>query len=220
MLDTSRVKLKDIYKVLYALKTNKYITRVELAIKVNLNVVYVTQAIKYLNENGYDIEVVQGANGGYIYHGKKRKIIVERKNKKINKGICALYNNDKITIREIQEITNRSKPAIYYQLNKNKIKLYKKPRKYNAEDIKKMYKEGISIKEISKKFNISYKTASSMLYRFVQGTRRHKINNREEIKQYIVNNKNITGKEIAKKFNVSEATITHLKNELKGIGRK
>lgn len=73
MLDTSLVKLKDIYKVLYALKTNKYITRVELAIKVNLNVVYVTQAIKYLNQNGYNIEVVQGANGGYIYHGKKGK---------------------------------------------------------------------------------------------------------------------------------------------------
>ena len=219
MLNTNGVKLKDIYKVLHVLKANKYVTRTELASKANVNIKYVTYAIQYLCRQQYNIEVVQGKNGGYIYDGKKKKIILERKISKIDKGICDLYKDDNVKISDIEELTNRSRPAIYYQLNKHKIKLYKKPQKYDGGIIKELYESGKSIKDIAYELNISYKLASSTIYRFVKGNRRHKIDNREEIKQYIVDNPNVRGREIAKKFNVSQGTITYLKRELKGIKR-
>lgn len=220
MLDSASVKLNDIYKVLNILKASKYVTSKEIADKCNINATYVVAAIRYLRQNGYNIETVQGATGGYIYHGKENIKLSDNVTNKISKGIVDLYRDNVLT-KDIKEVTNRNQQTIYYHLRKHRIKPNRKRR--NIEEyrqIESLYNKGLSIKEIAKELNIPATYASKLVYVFVKGSRRHKIENREEIKQYIIDNPGITGKDIAKKFNVSEGTITYLKKELKGIRRK
>ena len=220
MINNASVKLNDIYKVLNILKASKYATSKEIADKCNINVSYVVAAIKYLRQNGYNIETVQGATGGYIYNGKENIKLNDNVTSKVSKGIVDLYRNN-VPTKDIKEVTNRNQQTIYYHLRKHRIKPNRKRRNIEEyKQIEELYNKGLSIKEIAKNLNIPDSYASKLVYVFVKGNRRHKIDNRNEIKKYIIDNPGITGKEIAQKFNVSEGTITYLKKELKGIRRK
>lgn len=222
MVYQNSVSLKEAYRVLEVLKANKFVTSAELSSKCNLNSTYVVLAIKLLKAHGYNIESIKGIAGGYIYHTEKRKIQRykgERVRNRESKHLIELYN-DKLKLKDIIEFSNRSKPTIYAQLKKNGLKPDRKRR--NIEEyryIEDMYNKGLSIKEIAKKLNIPDSYANKLIYTFVKGNRRNKINNRDKIKEYILNNKDVTGKEIARKFGISQATVTNLKKEILGIKR-
>lgn len=216
MLDDN-IKLKDIYNIASILKANRCVTQKELEEKCNLNRIDVINIIKYLEKNGYTIENMQDVNGGYIYKYKEYKEQVklrEKVNEEISCGMVDLYKNNVLT-KDIKEVSNRTQQTIYYHLRKHRIKPNRKRESVKEYEIEKLYNKGLTIKQIANTLNITENYANNLIYKFIKGTRRHRIENREEIKKYIIDNPNISGKEIAQKYNVSPGTITYLKKEIK-----
>lgn len=160
------------YKVLKVLKTYKNITRTEIVLKTNVNQSYITNSILLLREKGYRIDTINGMDGGYSYKGFIKEFN-KNKNKKLSenevKSIIKLYK-DGVQVNDIMNITGKSKPCIFYQLNKNKINLDRNCAINNIL-LNDLYEKGYSLKEISKMANIEYSLLTKNLYRYVTANR-------------------------------------------------
>ncbi|WP_297436992.1 HTH domain-containing protein [uncultured Clostridium sp.] len=206
--------LERAYKILKILKTAKDITRTDLVIKSGINQTYITKSIEVLREKGYRIDTVMGGNGGYEYHGYEKQISEKNyrlKDKEI-KSIINLYKVG-VGIKEIKEISNKSKESIFYNLKKKNIATNRK-NKVNEARYKELYEKGYSLKEIAEILGETYENVKSNIYRYIDSSNRKNKIDKVKVIEFIKENQGLKGKEISKILKVSESTISFYRKKI------
>lgn len=122
------------------------------------------------------------------------------------------FETGKTTV-EIAATLKRNRGVVYSYLIRQGYDLSRESiLKKHIDEVEEMYKEGLSIKEIADKLNLTKNYVGTAIYNYIKADRRNKLT--ENTKKNIIKDiekSELNQKEIAKKYNVSEAIISIIK---------